>query len=298
MFLNDPYPTGTLQMTIYVHREAAGTLTVHLLDPNFNQFGSWQFSNPPTEYVFNTYVSDIDGTWRLECYLPGYQPYVTDAALLHKFNIGDPAPSQNNLGTDYARNPQESAIYQKALQVGNPVDSNYASAQNIYNHVLTHFSHDYFDLTFRKDLFLLADLNTYGVYRGVCRSDAVILTSYARALGIPARIIHLHAVWWPSGGPNPGYTTDDHYFAEFYVSVAGSWQWVPVDADPVYNWFGLTQANAKISDWWPHDVNMGGRPNGWNIQMSIVTNIPTSGIVDDGYYSVSYPSPGPYRNDL
>ena len=298
-FRNDPYPTGTLQMTIYVHREATCRMTVYLVDPNWNVFRSWQFYNPPIEYQFTQSVSDIDGTWRLECSMPGYSPYVTDAALLHKFNIGDPAPSQNNLGADYARNPQNSAIYQKALQVGNPIDSTYIVAQNIYNHVLTHFHHsEYFDLSFRKDLYLLNDLNTYGEYRGVCRSDAVILTSYARASGIPARIIHLHAVWYPMGGPNPGYTTDEHYFAEFYISIAGVWQWVPVDADPIYNWFGLGQANARISAWWPKYVNMGGRSNGWNIQMSIVTNIPTSGILDDGYSSVSYPSPVPYRNDL
>ncbi len=294
-FRNDPYPEGTYTMTIYYRHDSYCNMYIYLYNPNDYQVKTWVVDRyDRSGYKYYT-ASHTHGVWRLQCYMSGYQPYWTDAALLHKFAIPDPEPEQENLGEDWARHPQNQDIYEQALTIIGQASSSYAAAQKIYYHVVSHFVHDYEDITFRSDLDLLDDLNTYGHYYGVCRSDSVILTAYARALGIPARIIHLHAHWVPTGGVS--FPDDEHYFAEFYVSYCGSYQWVPVDGDPVYDWFGISEANWRISECWPYEVWIGGRLYGWRISISIVTEIPYGYIVDSGYYTDDYPN-HPYRNDL
>lgn len=296
-FRNDPYPEGTYTMTIYYRHDSYCNMYIYLYNPHDSIVKTWVVDRyDRSGYKYYT-ASHIHGVWRLQCYMSGYQPYWTDAALLHKFAIPDPEPEQGNLGEDWARHPQNQDIYEQALTIiGQGPASSYTAAQKIYYHVVSHFVHDYEDITFRSDLDLLNDLNTYDHYYGVCRSDAVILTAYARTLGIPARIIHLHAVW-PPHGIQPPNNPDEHYFAEFYVSYCGSYQWVPVDGDPQYDWFGINEANWRISELWPYEVWIGGRLYGWRISISIVTEIPYSGIVDSGYYTDDYPN-HPYRNDL
>ena len=295
-FRNDPYAEGTYTMTIYYRHDSYCNMYIYLYNPHDSIVRTWVVDRYHRSGYFY-YTAYIHGVWRLQCYMSGYQPYWTDAALLHKFAIPDPEPEQGNLGEDWARHPQNQDIYEQALTIISQAPaSSYTAAQKIYYHVVSHFVHDYEDITFRSDLDLLNDLNTYDHYYGVCRSDAVILTAYARTLGIPARIIHLHAVW-PPHGIQPPNNPDEHYFAEFYVSYCGSYQWVPVDGDPQYDWFEINEANWRISELWPEEVWIGGRRYGWTISIEIVTNIPHGGIVDDGYYTDDYPN-HPYRNDL
>jgi len=301
-FKYDPYPIGPNTITIFFQHASYCNLYIYL----------WRFDSRVKQWIvdrytrsgFLTYSANVDGVWRLECYMSGYSYYFTDETK-DTFGIPDPEPSQNNLASDWARHPQNWDIYKKALEIINPATSSYDAARNIYYHVVNYFPHHRTDFTFRSDLALLNDLNTYGHYDGVCRSDAVILTSYARALGIPARIIHLKAHWEPS--PNIPREAplelrepydDPHYFAEFYVSCSGQYQWVPVDGDQIYNWFGITEANQKISLWWPDELWYDGRLYGWfTISIRTITGIPSGGIVDSGYTTASYLN-HPYRNNL
>jgi len=305
-FRNDPYPKGTYCMTIYYHHDSYCTMLIYLIDPTNSEAKVWSIDRYSRSGYLYYNTAYMDGVWRLQCYMSGYLPYVTDAALVHNFGISDPEPEQDNLGSDWARHPQNSDIYNKAFfDINEGTTSSYLAAEKIYSHVLSHFIHlgspnetypEYPYWTFRKDLDLLNDLETSDHYYGVCRSDAVILTAYARALGIPARIIHLHAVW-PPHGVQPPNNPDEHYFAEFYVSYCGSYQWAPVDGDPSYNWFGIYQANQKISERWPKEVIIDGRKYGWTLTFSIVTNIPHEDIIDDGFYMADYLD-HPYINDL
>jgi len=301
-FINEPYPIGPNTMTSHFEHDSYSTLYIYLYlwDSIVQQ---WKF-NRYTPSGFINYSASVDGVWRLKCYLTSTGDlYFTDETR-DTFGITDPESSQNNLATDWARHPQYWDIYKKALEINNQTTSSYEAAHNIYLHVLDHFPHHDTDYTFRSDLDLLNDLNTYGHYDGVCRSDAVILTSYARALGIPARIIYLYAHWEPN---NPE-ADDVHYFAEFYVLNCSQYNWVPVDGDQHYDWFGITEANQRISYHWSHEVWIGGELVGGfdinhiNLEPRIVTRIPCGGIwlepwYDSGYDSVKYLN-HPYRNDL
>lgn len=298
VFKYDPYPKGTYTMTIYYRHDSYCTMLIYLIDPTNSEAEVWSIDRySRSGYLY--YTGNIDGVWRLKCYMSGYQPYWTDGALFHTFGITDPEPEQDNLGSDWARHPQNSDIYDKALEIIGGTTSSYSAAQNIYSHVVDNFHHTGPDYSFRKDLDLLDDLDTYGEYRGVCRSDAVILTAYARTLEIPARIIHLMAHWEPNRPICHIPPFDDpHYFAEFYVSYCCQYQWVPVDGDSSYDWFGLTEANQRISYLWPEEQWVGGELWGWwSMSISIVTEIPDEGIIDSGYASASYPD-HPYQNDL
>ncbi|MFX0062464.1 MAG: transglutaminase-like domain-containing protein [Candidatus Hermodarchaeota archaeon] len=284
-FRNDPYPKGTNQMKIYYIHDSSGTMYIRLYKPNNYLAKSWSVGTG-SGYLY--YTGSVDGVWRIQCYRSGYT-YWTDAALFHTFGIADPESGQGNLATDWARNPLNSGIYDQALSIIGQTTSQYLAVQKIYSHVVNHFihyNHEIDDIVFRKDLDLLDDLNTYDHYYGVCRSDAVILTAYARALGIPARIIHLNADWRPHNPPIPD---DPHYFAEYYFSYAGKYIWFPVDGDPIYDWCGLTEANQRISDIWDDAY--------WQIEIRIVTKIPYENIIDSGYEYTSYID-HPYRNDL
>lgn len=300
-FRADPYPIGTYQMTIYYHHDSHCSMTIWLLNPADNEANYWTLGAYNHEGYIYYSPYDYDGQWRLQCYMPGYQPYITDAAILHTFGISDPQPEQNNLGSDWARHPDNINIYEKAFSLIGQSTSSYDAAYKIYQHVLTYFVHDDTgDISFKNDLTLLNELDTQQHYYGVCRSDAVILTSYARALGIPARIICLYAHLISSGLQPPGGPDQYHYFAEFYVNYCGQYEWIPVDGDPIYNWFGINQANQRISQEWPYSRQYSWNPpryECWRIYISIVTNIPSQGIIDDGYTTASYPN-HPYRNNL
>jgi hypothetical protein len=283
---------GPNTITVHFEHESLCTMTIWLYYYD-TEVAYWVVDRYTRSGDF-TYSANTDGIWYLQCYMPRYQPYWTDGTR-DSFCIADPVPSQNNLGQDWARNPSNSGIYNMALEIIEGTTDSYVAAQRIYAHVAAVFNHTGPDYSFRKDLDLLNDFNTYGQYKGVCRSDAVILTSYARSLGIPARIIHLTFYDWT--GSLPGDPEDPHYHAEFYVWNGTAWDWIPVDGD--YEYFGIAEANQVISLCWPRSKS--SRP--WTpyfylTSTTIVTNIPCAGLEDSGFTEITYPSPVPYRNNL
>lgn len=291
-FAYDPYPIGPNTITVRFVHESSCYMTIWLYYYD-SEVWHWTVDRYMRSGAFS-YSASADGVWRLECYMSGYAPYWTDEAR-DSFCIADPVPSQSNLGQDWARNPQDWNIYSKALQIISGTTDSYVAAQRIYAHVSAVFNHTGPDYSFRKDLDLLSDLNTYGQYRGVCRSDAVILTSYARSLGIPARIVHL--TFYDYTGMLPGDPFDPHYHAEFYVWNGTAYDWVPVDGD--YEYFGIAQANQVISLCWPRSKSSSPYPPYFYLtSTTIVTYIPYGGLVDSGFTEISYPSPVPYRNNL
>jgi len=292
-FLGDPYLRGMNTITFeYQHDSPGWTMLIVLYDTAGHNQGSWQIPPFASDNINVPITNGLDGIWTL-CYNTAYGQ-CSDHALYHGpgyatiENLSDPVPAQANLGSDWARHPGNGFINNKALSIiGYTVVSSYQAALDIHDHVYANFIHDQNHIDWRTDLDLLNDLNTLGKYYGVCRSDAVILTSYARSLGIPARIIHLIAI------PRLGGQYVDHFFAEFYLKVGSTYQWVPVDGDPGYNWFGIDQANQKISALWPADALHG--QISYEISISIVTQV--NGVSDGDIVSVPYPD-SPYSNEL
>jgi len=294
-FRETPYFFGQNTITIYFEHDSTCTMniTLFLFDDAVKE---WQI-NRYTRSGYLTYNASDDGVWRLRCYIvTGYGYYFTDETR-DTFNIPDPEPSQNNLGTDWARHPQNWDIYKKALEIINGTTSAHEAAHKIHDHVFTYFKHVSNETYwyFRSDLELLNDLNTRGHYYGVCRSDAVILTAYARALGIPARIIHLTFNNKISADISP------HYHAEFYIPNQTTPVWVPVDGDPIYSYFDFTEANEDISFNWPWSELQ--NPWAWEFYamgaVKIVTRIPCGNLGDSGFTEVQYPvDPCPYTNRI
>jgi hypothetical protein len=285
-FRNDPYPFESANVTVYFHHDSEDTMSISLLNPSGVTVQTWSI-DAHTGYKYYA-ASNVKGIWMVRCFVEGVQTY-SDLAL-QSFNIPDQYPSENNSASDWARHPQDWRIYAQALSIVGQTDSSLEAAHRIYLHVLANFVHDdYADMSFRKDLDLLTELNGEGHYVGVCRSDAVLLTAYARALGIPSRIIHSNAV----GGPS--HLEDNHYFAELNVLNGTDYQWVPVDGDPEYDWFGLDEANEYITRVWPSEY-----PDlfldGWTFGVTTVTSIPYGNIENSGFTEAAYTGDNTYTN--
>lgn len=278
-FCYDPYPIGPNTITIYFQHDSYCNMYIFLYDYNDLIVESWLIDRYTRE-GFLTYSASYDGVWHLYCKMGDYY-YVTDEAVDVKFsfNIDDPNSTQNNLGSDWARHPQDWNIYNQAMSILNyntSLDA-YTASYMIQSHVLQYFDHNASsDISFRNDTGLLDELEATGNYTAVCRSDAVILTAYARSVGIPARIVYLEMRLYLGAGQ---YWVDPHYFAEFYIPDApGTYKWIPVDGDNWYGWFDQPEANEDISAEWPYEPPTFQ----WIMwDMKFIIEIPGPGIVDD-----------------
>lgn len=241
-FLNTPYQIGPNTITVYYDHPTSCTMYIDLRNTNDSVVQTWTISRSSRSGTVN-YSATYDGEWSLYCRVQSWN-YFTDKTR-DKFNIADPHTDEHNLAGDYARHPDSLTIYNKALQIIGNATSSYDVALAIKTHVRNYFLHQLytpgndFRSWWQPDLTMLGDLNLYGHYYGVCFADSCILTGYARALGIPARVIHLEITL-------PDESWDSHYFAEFYVLNGTQYQWISVDGDPCYDWFGLPAANARL----------------------------------------------------
>jgi hypothetical protein len=290
-FGNEPYLLGSNPITVKYYHNRAGSMTIRLYWFE-TQMKYWVVPRGDNTL---TYQATIDGVWRLTCYLSGYSEYATDETRDVVANIpGPPDEGQNNLGSDWARHPTDSSIYQMALQIVGQTTSAYVAAQRIYSHVSAAYIHDPNYTPFRSDVQLLQDYQSTNFYHGLCRSDAVILTAYARTIGIPARIIHL-----TFSAKNDPSDTDPHYFAELWLPDGDTWKWIPVDGE--YKYFGVYDANCIISLSWPFSDAQNPNEDFWWVlhDPNIVTYIPCAGLVDSGYTQIQYDVPlSPYSNKI
>jgi transglutaminase-like putative cysteine protease len=217
--------------------------------------------------------------------MSGYLPYATDETF-DLFDLGNPYPDQNNLGTDFTRHPQTEAIRRQAWEIVGDTSSSYEAAYDIYLHVRNNFNFGGLNVYFSIDLQILSDFTSTGQYRGNCQTDSTILTAYARALGIPARVIYLE-YWhrWESEG-------NEHWFTEFCVLNGTEYQWIPVDGcKDYYDWFGIDNANTRLTAIYPYSM-------GWRriSGPTVCANFTGSGAYGP-YIEVSYTGENTYTNN-
>jgi hypothetical protein len=285
-FRNDPYPAGNVTISIFYHHDSDDTMNIYLYSPTNVQVKTWNIDGH-TGYL-NYATTSAGGTWYLSCYILGEK--VHEDRAFQFFDIPNTETDQMNLASDWARHPQYSSIFNMAWNIVGNANSSYQAAHMIQSHVLAHFPGAPLD-GFRTDVDLLNDYNTVGHYCGICYSDAVILTAYARALGIPARIIKLtvteQAIEPPPGHQPGGPVTSFHYFAEFKVFNGTAYEWIPVDGDQTYGWFGWVEANTDISHIWPANDSC---------TIASIYIVPqVSGQYQ--YTTATYPNPSLYHND-
>ncbi|MHA2176155.1 MAG: transglutaminase domain-containing protein [Candidatus Hodarchaeales archaeon] len=150
------------------------------------------------------------------------------------------------LNSDWARHPTDSAIQTKVNQLIDGASTDYQKAYQIWNLTVSEWNHSgggpysYFE----KDTLILTAYNNDGdVYNRLCWGGSVIASSYTRATNLPSRIIYYTVV--DAGGYPP-----IHYTAEVYINN----DWVPIDVDNHYNWFGKNSATiSAIRAHYPED---------------------------------------------
>ncbi|MHA2224435.1 MAG: transglutaminase domain-containing protein [Candidatus Hodarchaeales archaeon] len=79
---------------------------------------------------------------------------------------------------------------------------------------------------FWQDTTILDDRKANGSYDMFCYQAAVILSAYARAEGIPSRVLYFYS--------EGGVYTHEHFSVELWIED----DWIPADCEDAYDWFG------------------------------------------------------------
>ena len=156
-------------------------------------------------------------------------------------------------GTDWARtlHTDVEQMVDDLVQESDPED--YELAEYIYYGIVTNWNHysnpPIIDDCFEKDTTIIEEPFYYsstGKYWGLCYHAAVISSAYCRAFsssGLPNGI-STRMIWYESESG-----IYDHYSTEVLIEWEGSTQWVPLDVESAYNWYGRSEeAKDNISN--------------------------------------------------
>jgi hypothetical protein len=246
-FQNDPYPAESATIKIRYHCDVIDDyMYINLINPKGVTAQTW-YIDTHLGYLYYSAPCGA-GNWSLTCDVEGEITYRDFAYQL--FNIPDSEAGQINLATDPLRHPQDPDILHMAFSV---VDYPNSSLDAV--HAICHHVHNTptggMGFCWRSDLDILDQYETTGTYTRWCQVAAVAVTSYARALGIPTRIIWLHVDGPEVGEPGrPRYNDGDwdHWFGECRIFNGISYEWIPFDGDVEYGgWCGWIECNTWLN---------------------------------------------------
>lgn len=284
-FRNDPYPAESATIKIHYYCDDDDAMYINLINPKGVTAQTWFIETHTGDLYYSAPCGA--GNWSLTCDVWGEITCRDFAYQL--FNIPDSDPDQINLATDPLRHPQDPDILHMAFSVVDYPSSSLEAVDKICHYFHDMTPHGEGVDAWISDLDILDHYDESGEYLEFCKQYAVIVTSYARALRIPSRIIHLNvAKYLYDQDGEPVYVEVPHWFTECRIFNGTSYEWIPVDGDVLFGgWCGWIEYNAYLNGRFPPEHYSAG-----DFYFKILKNF------DDAGYPVyiTYPPPIPYSN--